>query len=463
LSHAQALRSFARRLRWLLAARLGARLVTVWLFIWGVVVLAVRFFGAHDTVRLAMGLLGILPLAALAGWRAGRLRAACAADLRAGYDGLNACGGVIMSEEAGDVSAWLPQLPPAAVPRIRWRGGRALLLLGASALFAATTLLLPDRLASFSGRRPLDIGPLVDRLQADVNALVQERILDQQKANDLLQQLSQLQQDSSSYDPSKTWEALDHIQQSNADAARQAAEEAVAKTAALTDAETLATAMAQAAGSGMSDAAAAQAAQSLESLLNAAKLENGLLNAKIPPELLSGLNGLNKEQLQELLQALESGKLSLTTTVSNLAHLKLLDPAMLAKCRSAGQCRNAAALADYLSTCTNGCDAAALAECLSRGNGGPGGGGPAAPMTWTDGASEQNTRFQEHTLPQSASLAQAQLIGVSRGAPELSADRVAAGHGALAGAAAGGGSARPQIILPEHREAVQAFFKREEQ
>ena len=46
-------------------------------------------------------------------------------------------------------------------------------------------------------------------------------------------------------------------------------------------------------------------------MLNAAKLEDGILNGKIPPELLSGLNGLNKEQMEKLLQALELNKNSL--------------------------------------------------------------------------------------------------------------------------------------------------------
>ena len=456
-SHAKALQSFARNLQLLLALRLGVQMVTVWFFVWGVAVLALRIFGAQNTFWLAFGLCGVAPLALLAAWRAKQQRASFT-KIRASYDRLNACGGVIMSEEAADMGAWLAQLPEAAVPKFRWQSGRAMLLLCVSALFAATTLMLPERLTKFSSHRPLEIGQIVGQLQLEVKTLAQEKIVDEKKAGDLQKQLAQLQQDSSSYDPNKTWEALDHIKQANSDAAKAAVEEAVTKTESLAQAETLARAMEQAADSGMSEATATQAAQDLAAMLNGAKLEAGVLNGKIPPELLSGLNGLNKEQMAKLLQALELNKNLIGMTVSNLANLKMIDPAMLAKCLNAGQCPNPGALADYLSTCTNGCNAS---ECLLLCKGGPGRGGPGAPMTWNDGASEKDLKFQEHALPPATQLSDAQLVGVSKTAPELSAGDVAAGHGALDNATAGGGSAHAQVLLPEQRQAVQNFFKRD--
>jgi len=459
-SHAKAVQSFARDLQWLLALRFWVQITTVWFFVWGVVVLALRIFGAQNTFWLTLGLFGSVPLAYLAWWRAKVQRASFTA-IRASYDGLNACGGVIMSEEVADMAAWLAQLPEAAVPKFRWYSGRAVLLLCMSALFVATALLLPKRLTNISGHHPLEIGQIVEQLQAEVETLAQEKIVDEKKADDLQKQLSQLQKDSQGYDPNKTWEALDHIKQSNSDEAKQAAEEALAKTTSLTEAETLAKAMKLAADSGMNEATATQAAQDLASMLNAAKLEDGILNGKIPPELLAGLNGLNKEQMENLLQALELNKNSLGMTISNLANLKMIDPTMLAKLRNAGQCHNPGALAEYLSTCTNGCDSALLSECMLLGKGGPGGGGPEAPMTWNDGASENNLKFQEHALPPSSHLSDAQLVGVSKAAPGLSANDVSTEHGALENAAASGGSAHAQVILPEQRQAVQNFFKRD--
>ena len=460
LSHAKALQSFARDLQRLLALRLVVQITTVWFFLWGVVVLALRIFGAQDILWLSFGLFGSVPLAYLAWCRAKMQRAPFTA-IRASYDSLNACGGLIMSEEETDIGAWLAHLPEAAVPKFSWHSGRAMLLLGVSALFVATALLLPKRLTNIAGHHPLEIGQIVEQLQAEVQTLAQEKIVDEKKAADLQKQLSQLQKDSQGYDPNKTWEALDHIKQSNSDEAQQAAEEALAKTTSLTEAEMLAKAMEQAADSGMSEETATQAAQDLASMLNAAKLEDGVLNGKIPPELLDGLNGLNKEQMKKLLEALELNKSSLGLTISNLVNLKMIDPAMLARLQKSGQCHNPSALAEYLSTCTNGCDSAILSECMLLGKGGPGGGGPEAPMTWNDGASEKDLKFQEHVLPPSSHLSDAQLVGVSKAAPELSANSVSDQHGALDNSVASGGSAHAQVILPEQRQAVQNFFKRD--
>jgi hypothetical protein len=60
-------------------------------------------------------------------------------------------------------------------------------------------------------------------------------------------------------------------------------------------------------------------------------------------------------------------------------------------------------------------------------------------------------------------LSDAQFVGVSQAAPELSGKDVTAEHGALASAQAGGGSANTQVILPQHRQAIQRFFKRDTQ
>ena len=452
-SHSQAIQSFARRLKFLSRLRAGVQMATLWFFIWGVIILAVRIAGTPQTEWLAFGILGFVPLVMVAGIRQ-RSRQPAFDKVRACYDRLKACGGVIMSEEAADMTAWQAHLPEASVPKLRWHSGQAMLLLSVSALFMTVALLLPERLTRFSSHRPLEIGRTVDQLQAEVQTLQQEKIVEDKKAEDLQKQLSQLKQDSSGLDPNKTWEALDHIKESNSDAAKQAAEEALNKMTELAQAETLAKAMAQAADSGMSEANATESAQDLASMLNAAKLEDGVLKGRLPPELLAGLNGLNKEQLEKLIQALELNKNSLGLTVSNLANLKLIDPALLSKCQNAGQCHNPGALAEYLSTCTNGCNA--LAECLLLCKG-----GPAAPMTWDKDTSEKDVKFQEHALPPAAHLSDAQLVGVSKAAPEPSGNDVAAGHDALDNAAASGGSAHSQVILPEHRQAVRNFFKRD--
>jgi hypothetical protein len=52
-------------------------------------------------------------------------------------------------------------------------------------------------------------------------------------------------------------------------------------------------------------------------------------------------------------------------------------------------------------------------------------------------------------------------MGVSKAVPELSGNEVSAEHGALNNTAAGGGAANARVILPEQRQAVQTYFKRD--
>src|SRR5476651_1678287 len=97
-THAKALQSFARDLQWLLALRSGVQMATLWFFVWGVVVLALRIFGAQNTFWLALGLFGFVPLVLISAIRVRRLKPEFA-KIRANYDRLNSCGGVIMAEE----------------------------------------------------------------------------------------------------------------------------------------------------------------------------------------------------------------------------------------------------------------------------------------------------------------------------------------------------------------------------
>ena len=83
-----------------------------------------------------------------------------------------------------------------------------------------------------------------------------------------------------------------------------------------------------------------------------------------------------------------------------------------------------------------------------------------APMTWTDPSSGKGAKFKEQVLPSSmSSLKDSQLVGRSTGAPEIDKSG-AQKSGGLKGAAAGGGSAFTQTVLPRHRGAVNRYFER---
>jgi hypothetical protein len=97
------------------------------------------------------------------------------------------------------------------------------------------------------------------------------------------------------------------------------------------------------------------------------------------------------------------------------------------------------------------------------GKGGRGGGGPPAAMTWSKGADKAGAAFKESVLPPGAvaSLKESRLVGRSVGAPRAEPSGHGSSGGALGAARAGAGSARTQVILPEHQRTVNRYFSRE--
>jgi hypothetical protein len=95
------------------------------------------------------------------------------------------------------------------------------------------------------------------------------------------------------------------------------------------------------------------------------------------------------------------------------------------------------------------------------GRGGTSRGPGAAQLNYGNETKEEGLKFKERELPEGELAAlKSQVIGVSKGAPEKEARPGDAGSGALAGAAAGGGSANTQPVLPRHKGAVERYFER---
>jgi hypothetical protein len=106
---------------------------------------------------------------------------------------------------------------------------------------------------------------------------------------------------------------------------------------------------------------------------------------------------------------------------------------------------------------------AARAGVNRPGRGGINRGRGDAPMTWRDPGAEEKVEMRSEMLPTGAarSLDEAPTVGVSAAAPDAYDPSVEAGTGALRGAAAGGGSAARERVLPQHRAAVERYFERD--
>ena len=215
-AHAKALYSFARELHWLLTLRLGVQLLTVWFFVWGVVVLALRIFGTQNTFWFMLGLGGIVPLMIYAAWQARKQKSRLFAKIRASYDRLNVCGGLIMAEETANMDARggrnCPEHPCRKFPLAERAGVAVVVRFGI--VFVMTALLLPERMTHLGGRHHA-------RNRAD-GRTASGRSTDPGPGKEFSTRRnpmicsgswSRMQTDSSGYDPDKTWEALDHIKQ----------------------------------------------------------------------------------------------------------------------------------------------------------------------------------------------------------------------------------------------------------
>jgi hypothetical protein len=454
-----ALARFARRLHAFLTLRTALRWTSGWLLALGVTVLIARMFRRFDLMLLWVGLGLLLPViiaAAIAQWK----RRPSALSLRAAFDRHNHSGGLVMAAAQTDVSAWFTLADRPHIPTLRWDLRRTLGLFTAGVSFLLGALLLPDHLAGLPAARPLDIGQQVEELRAQIAGLEEEKILPNEKAADWRQDLSNLGKEASGVDPAKTWEALDHLAQSASNLARQAAEEAIAKTAQFAKAEALGLA------AGLlpekSEALAGKLMQELAALAHAAKLEEGLFKGQLPLELLEAAKkgALDPAQLKELLRQLQINKEQLAGALQHLNELKLIDPAKLGECKKAGQCPNPEGLAAFLAA--EGANPEAVDALMQMlGNGGINRGPGEAPMTWQDPSNEEGVRFKEQRLATKPNLKDSQISGVSRAAPDLNTETAVALTGALSGAAAGGGASQAQQLLPRHKGAVQRYFKRE--
>ena len=154
--------------------------------------------------------------------------------------------------------------------------------------------------------------------------------------------------------------------------------------------------------------------------------------------------------------------------LGRLCEARMIDPSLLAQVR--GQCEiDPNALAELLAACDGEgfCLADALALCNKPGRGGVSRRRGDAAMTWTDGTSKEDTQFKEKVLPPGAvaSIKDSTLQGVSVGDPtaDTPGEETVAG-GAFRHIERGAqDTARTQVILPEHRKAVERYFARESQ
>ncbi len=458
--HEQSIRVFIRKLALLLAFKQSLAFATVWCFAWGAVALILRAASATPRKSLLWGAIGMVVAVVVAAVLS-RRQLPSVASVRALLDDRNDCGGLLMAGADADLGDW--RTPEITLPRLRWRKARAFGLLAASGAFVVISFLAPVRFATSSAARPMDVGREVENLSERIDALKEAQVIEEAKAKALEQKLDQLGQEASGEDPSKTWEALDHLNDAVEKAAKEAAESANAKQEQLSKAEALAEGL-TAGAEQLDSKTLTEAMKTLAGMTQEAMKENEALAADLSPETQEAIKSgsLKPEHLKEISKALSKGKSSLNQKLAKLGRSGAINPGAL-KGGARADRRDNSGLAKFLKENAEkmSVEDAVGQWCENPGKGGVTRGRGDAAMTWTDGSSEKGAKFKEKVLPPSsvAGLNDSQLVGLSATAPTVDTSGVAA-HGALNNTASGGGSAYTQTILPRHRGAVKRYFDR---
>jgi hypothetical protein len=310
----------------------------------------------------------------------------------------------------------------------------------------------------------LDIEKQKAKLEKQIDVLKEEAILEPQRADDLKSKLDRIRREARGKEPVKTLDALDALKDMVSKTAKEAAESIARKSEGLGRAETLADVLKK--RPEMSPKLTAEGMKQLADLANKAAADNELLkqSMEIDKELMDALKAgkLTKEQLEKLKGIFKDVKGDLAKTLAKLAKAELIDPETLAKAEEAGE-SDTEGLRAYLKD--NGASDELGIEVEGSEEGGRGGvdrgPGPAA-MLWKDPTTEDGFKYKEEALPPAKlkALKDSKTAGLSAGSPQKGAEGGPADAGALAGSAAGGGSASTQVVLPRHRGAVERYFDR---
>ena len=428
---------------------------TVWGILWGTVVIVLRAtIGMPPLVLLtgAIGLIVAIGCAVALALRHIPTRTA----LRASLDKHSRAGGMMMAAETVELGNWRKQMPLIRSPRLHWRGGAYWARFLGAVLFVCISLLIPQRFVEISQAQPLDIREEVNELADGIDVLKEEEIIDLAEAKMLEDKLSQLQAEASGEDPVKTWESLDHLADTLSQEAADAAQDALSETEYLTEAETLSEGLRNE-GSEMEAQLLAESMAALSGLVQEAAQENAFLAAQLP-DLKGDANGLTLDQLKELSAALRLTKIDIYDRLRELHAINLIDLETLRACEKLGQC-DSTGLSAFLA---ENADSKSIVECISGWCRGVGRGPGHAPMTWSDGSTEEGAKFEAEALPLSdiASLEDSEIVGLSIGTPLVNTSSDASHSGVLNGATAGGGSSFNQTVLPRHKGAVKRYFER---
>lgn len=472
--------AFRNRLLRLYCLRYSLIIASIWLFIWGLVIMVARVTNLIGWENLFFGIFGLVAVFPIACMIASR-KLPDEKRLSAALDGCNRAGGLVMAALETDTSDWAGKVPHLEVPKARWKNDKTVMITLGALLFVIVAFVMPDSTIIAGTKKPFRIEDQVRGINEQLEMLEEENILTPEEVQKFKADIEKIEANAEGEGPNKTWDALDELSKQLSQLADEAAQETMRDAETLAKAEALAREAAEQIAEQLDPETAREMAQGvgdkLSEMLNdnpqlAEELANNPeLSDEIKEMLKNGdLGNMTPEQLKELAEAMKNCQNGCERMLENLAEGNMIDQEMLDALREMSESIGREELDRMLSELNEGCEA--CGECEGCKNGGR----CTKKQNWrrdptteksehyadmeTD---EDGAKFKSESLPSPSpeSIKNMQKIGASIGAPEV---KEGAGEGTQGGAITetrgGTGSAHSQTILPQHRGTIGRYFER---
>lgn len=459
-------RRFVRRATGLLVLRGFVRWSTVWLLAWGLGAVVLRVVLAEGWglgLYAAVGGAGLIAILLAAAVHAHRRRPDAAA-VRALLDHHNRCGGLLMTEQERSVDAWRARVPALEPITPRWRAGRPMAALTAAAVFVTASWVMPVGSLAARPAEALDVTRPVSELRDRIEAMEQADWLTEEEVPLFHADLDRLEDEARGDEPTRTWEALDHVRQRLDQAAEEATEQSLAEAASTASMRVLAEALAEE-GDQLDTELRQRAVEDLAEMVSEALTANQALREQLGERLADAgeAGSLSPEHMRELADRLRQRQEMIEQMMQRMHEAELVDAETLAECLALGECASAG-FCQFASDHGGMYSFEQMIEAWMLGSYGISDEGGLSPMTFRDSATDEaDTRFEPQMLPSDRrDLADSELVGLGAAAPEVDEQASASVGGALDHAAAAGGQAHEHRVLPRHRHVVQRYFDRQE-
>lgn len=444
-------------------------LFSIILFLCGGAILPLRYFlrgwtGSHSTVLVAGGILIAVAAACLLSWK----KLPTTEKLLVWLD--STCrenSGLLTAALEINPGKWSGMITVPVLPQIHSEKNHAVLPALAGVLFLAGCACFPIEHRTQNIRRTLDISEETTMMKEKLEVIEEEALVPEKELAEVKNTLDQLIERNNADDSGRTYELLEAL----ARRVDSIGEEAAGKTLQSFESANMLSNALDTLSSLPADKQTPEAGAELAEILKQFAAENPQLN-----ELLNQLAGpgenfpkLDQETMRKLAESMKNMSKEMKEKLSRLAKANLTK----SRCSKQGECKNGKctkpgyctanteSLEEWLAE--NAPDAEALlpALCKTPGNGGISKGRGDARLNFTGNTEEFNGKKKDVKLEALPNPAQSTVLTHFAGKPSPDNEKEAAVAGNLESGSITLEQRRIQIY-PEHRAAVEQYFRKNE-